>query len=375
MKRFICIFMIIAMLAVFVMNTGAVGEHADSMQAYDDYASTLGYLRRLYRDSDAVVLAKLVSEEENTIGIYSYEFTVEFVYAGKVGHGESIFVEKLSDGSDFDFDQTYLLYLKTAEPLPRHSVYVGAKVFTLVGDAYFRIEDRAADLTDGKTAEPLSSDPVYIGTNFSAMEYDAYFRIKNRVIVLTDGRKMPLEYLERDIAEQKEMLSIPSHSFFYNEFEELVEACDSIVIGRVKSVDFYEGVTCRFGERGESAEIQRDVYRTQITVLNGLGFGYEYGDTIEMITLNDQIPNVIHADSLRPMRPNHCSTPGEGGIYIFFLNNSEDKKVDYCFPINPYQGAVRLYGDSIQEVSVNHVMSVFNSLEEFAIALNSALNR
>ena len=184
-----------------------------------------------------------------------------------------------------------------------------------------------------------------------------------------------IESIRRDIEEQRKILTVPSQSFFYGEFEPLVNACDEVIIGRVISVSGPVDTLCRSVEKGESTLSTLTQIFIRIRVENGFYGSFSYGDKIDVVFSPYNARPVVNATDLVPktleVHPDAEIQPG--GRYIFFLQKSVDVKSDYYFAVNPYEGYVPVNGDAITHRYYNEAMSGVNDLKDFSARLYEAL--
>ena len=164
---------------------------------------------------------------------------------------------------------------------------------------------------------------------------------------MSDGRNVQISSIKREIAAMKSELFIPSKYMFYSNMNELLVGCNEYFIGRVDSVSPYMPTLCRSGERGETIRSERNSLRIGVTVLNSLGGGLRSGEKITITQVDNMHRNVINASTLKAVGggDNAWELPVNGDVCLFFVIKSPDDKVNFFFPVNPYQGYVKIRSD------------------------------
>ena len=164
---------------------------------------------------------------------------------------------------------------------------------------------------------------------------------------MSDGRNVQISSIKREIAAMKSELFIPSEYMFYSDMNELLVGCNEYFIGRVDSVSPYMPTLCRSGERGEMIRSERNSLRIGVTVLNSLGGGLRSGEKITITQVDNMHRNVINASTLKAVGggDNAWELPVNGDVCLFFVIKSPDDKVNFFFPVNPYQGYVKIRSD------------------------------
>ncbi len=289
---------------------------------------TLALLRGCYRDSSEVVFATCVVSFTSTNGGSTSRFTVDEVLGGDLVVGQTVSVsESASVG------KSYLLYLKNGG-----------------GADYAEDESGFATVTDGLVAVS-GSNAVY------------------------GGESVSLEALTSDISEQSTVLTVPAQSFNYDSLDTLAAAADEIFIGTVVSVSSPEHTLCRSYEKGESVLNTLDVTYVTIRVVNGMGSTLSRGDTVTLALIASRVHSVISATDLTSVSfRSPILQPAEGSSYVFFLEHSADEKSDVFFTVNPYEGYVRLEGNSLIRPYYNAAMKGMYDLRAFVLYLNELLD-
>ena len=275
-------------------------------------------LSRLYRESDMILIATCMRTAVSAEGVSTSRFRADSVLDGQFAAGDM-----LSLTAEATPGAQYLLYVAKPEQ--------GGE------------NPRAYELL---TEAPL---PVEGGS------------------VLYGGELWGVTGIVEDIERQHSILTVPSQSVFYESIDELRAACDEIVIGRVVRASEPTPTLCRSAENGESTLSTIEQVFLTVKVENGLNGGLAYGEKLNVVIEPYNSRPVINAVDLKPktVKAPPESVPQEGSVYIFFLCRSEDKKSSYYFTVNPYEGCVRLIGNSIIHPYYNKVFTATNDLKRF----------
>lgn len=191
---------------------------------------------------------------------------------------------------------------------------------------------------------------------------------------LYEGEFFSLEGLEKDVERQRSILTVPSQTFFYGSIEALDQACDEIVVARVVSAGEPVDTLCRSAEGGESTLITAEQVFLRVKVENALMGGLKYGDILSVVIEPYNIRPVVNAVNLAPktVPTPPEETPQEGGVYLFFLIRSVDKKADFYFTVNPYEGYAKLLGSALLHPYYNIALRETNDLPHFVSRLAAA---
>ncbi len=330
MRRFVKILLLGLMTAVFlcaaVIPSSDRSASVFATQCGGERALSL--LRGCYRDSSQIVYATCVVSFSSPSGTSTSRFRVSRVIEGDLAVGETISIsEKASVG------EQYLLYLTSG-----------------AGANYAEDIAEFALVTNGLV-------PVVNGS----VEYD--------------GVRLSIETVEADIAEQDAVLTVPAQSFYYNSFDELMGACDSVFIGKVVSIGEPVSTVCRSTEKGESVQSTVTIRNVTVSVINGLESTLSSGDIITLVLPSSQLHSVINASDLSAVvTGSEPELPAEDEAYLFFLDRSTDDKSECFFTVNPYQGYVRLCGNTIVVPIYNRAMLDCRDLFKF-ISMADELNR
>lgn len=177
--------------------------------------------------------------------------------------------------------------------------------------------------------------------------------------VLWENNRISLDVLERDIAQQKLIVSAPAKSYYYEELSSLVAASDQIFIGRVKRISQWSPMTVRSTENG--ASVERSIVTSLVTIeaFGSIKGKFKYADTATLINASEKITDLLDSETLRPMDYSSYEVPylKEGEIYLFFLEEGPDAKQDYYFPINQIQGYAKLDGEALSAAISNEALN------------------
>ncbi|MCR5808285.1 MAG: hypothetical protein K6G56_01845 [Clostridiales bacterium] len=309
-----------ALLAVLILGTVAVRLPLPNRRTEPDENPPPASISVLYREAESILICSCARSKADENGVFTSRFKVETVLAGNEPSGSVIVLrEEAVPGA------LYLAYLRDADE--------GKE---LIPGALFAIEDNA---------------------------------------ITAEDRVCTIDSIIKDIERQQKILAVPAQSFFYERFDELVNACDEIVIGRViKSVGPKETL-CRSTLRGESTIGTIDQVFLRVKIENGLYSGMKYGDKIDVVISPYSARPVINAVDLTPktVEAPPETYPKEGGVYVFFLIRSEDAKSGYRFAVNPYEGYVQVIGNTIYHPYYNDAMRDVNDLRRFASKLREAM--
>ena len=280
-------------------------------------------ISRFYRESEGILLATCIRTAPAEDGGSVARMRIDSVLDGQAEEGEVVSIRaEAASGAQ------YLLYLAP------------------------RAEEGQAEETL-LTGQPL---PVESGS------------------VMYEGELLPISAIVRDIERQREILTVPSQTVFYDSIESLAAACDEIVIARVVGKSEPRATLCRSAEKGASTLSTIEQVFLTVKVENGLFGDLTYGDKLSVVIEPYNVRPVINAVDLKPktVEAPPESSPELGSVYIFFLLRSEDKKSSYYFTVNPYEGWVLLIGGSVIRPYYNTAFSRTSDLTRFVERLQAA---
>lgn len=313
-----------AVLALLIVGTAAVRLPLPNRRTEHGENPPPASLSVLYREAESILICTCLRSAKDDEGVPVSTFKVGSVLVGNEAADAILrLAAEAVPGTE------YLLYLKAAEDGED-----GAKV--LIPGAVFAVEDGAISFED---------------------------------------KACSIAGIVKDIERQQKILTVPAQSYFYDRFDELVAACDEIVIGRVLKADGPKETTCRSTLRGESTVGTIEQVFLRVKIENGLFSGLKYGDKLNVVISPYYARPVINSVDLTPktVEAPPETYPKEGGVYIFFLIRSEDTKSDYRFAVNPYEGCVQLIGNTIFHPYYNDAMRDMNDLLRFAKRLREAV--
>ncbi|MBO4562821.1 MAG: hypothetical protein J5772_04335 [Clostridia bacterium] len=281
-------------------------------------------ISHLYREAEMILIGACMRVSQSDDGASFARFSVSRVLDGAENVGAMISLPVNAEPGE-----QYLLYLKRGDGSE------GAPLFRL-----------------------LTEEPIHVENGRISFE----------------GESCSIDSVERDIVRQSKILTVPAQSFFYNDLSGLAEACDEIIIARVLSVSEPTETVCRSTLKGESTLATLEQVFLKIRVENGLGGGLKYGQKLNVVLSPYYVRPVINATdlSVKTVAAPPETYPAVGSAYIFFLLKSEDTRSDRYFTVNPYQGYVLLFGNSMIRPYYNTALKEMNDLRIFAQRLRAA---
>lgn len=326
-KRVCCIILLAVMLAVLLL-TGGSAFIPNTAVPIEKYAAELVPFRLVYRSAALIVQAVCIDSAENPDdgnGTFC-DYQINYVYAGKKDAGDIIRVRGYETKG-----KEKLLYLVPGETEEKPEIQ------------YYEICENGE------------------------------FSINDNMIILSSGVLLPTEVLKADIRAQQKIKRIPSQYMYYSDFDSLVYGCDEIFIAYVEDISGYYITKCRSSVKGESVEKNCSVAEAGITVLNGLATSRVYGEKINITLVEEMRDYVIDNERLTAVPKQDAKALERGGIYVFFVNYSEDAKEETYFLVNPYQGYLKLDGDELHNCAVNAALGDIRTLPAFTDALYESL--
>ena len=313
---------LVAVMAVGVafasVNIAAPGAAASS-------AAAPGMtMHRSFREASDIVLATCSAVYRSASGVQMSRFTVDTVYAGSIKPGTLI-----SLPGKANVGESCLLYLGR-----------------------------------GGGADYAEDEAGYVSVT------DEFITVKDGV-ASCGGVNYSLSAILEDLNEQRGVLTVPAQSFYYNDPQSLLAACDEVVIGMVVSVEGPVPTQTRSDEKGESVISTTEQTFVTVKVENGMGGMHAYGDTLRIALSPAKSQSVINATDLTSVSfTAPLLMPKAGEHYVFMLLRSTDSKSDCLFAVNPYQGYVMLVGDSLANPYYNTAFRELGSINELAAVMN-----
>ncbi|MBQ3108446.1 MAG: hypothetical protein IJC67_02420 [Clostridia bacterium] len=300
MKKAVLSLMAVLLVCAFMCSCAPNTEVAISIQPEE---RILQDARQHYRNASLVVQATCLYSHIDSEGRECFDVAIDSVIAGDAELGDVIHCTEMQ-----------------LIPEERSLLYLGE------GEDVFHTEDTMGYV-------PLHEEPLRIVDNE----------------VLWDNTRISLDALDRDIAEQKLIISAPAKSYYYEELADLVASSDQIFIGRVKSVSLWTPTTMRANANGTSVE--KSIVTSLVTVeaFGSIKGKFTFSDTLTLVNASEEFTDLLDYGSLRPMDYASYEVPylKEGGIYLFFLEEGPDAKQQYYFPVNRLQGYVELNGEAL----------------------------
>lgn len=288
----------------------------------------LAEARQDYRDASLVVSGVCIQSHVNAEGENCYDLSIEQVLAGSAAPGDVIHCT-----SAMSVGQSYLLYLTQGEDVPHTEDMLG---YTLVG------------------GEPLSlsQGKVFYG-----------------------GQSVDMVTLLQDMAALDAMISAPSGFYYYDTVADLAQAADDIFIGRVELAPAMTDTQFRSQDNGATVEHTLPASVAKITAYGGIKGALKYGDQVELVYAPAMNADVVNAATLTAEPYTEAQAPGleEGGIYLFFTLKGPDAKQHYSFLVNPMQGFVQVFGETLAAPAGNRAFSGMKSLDMVVNAIRQAL--
>ncbi|OQB23884.1 MAG: hypothetical protein BWY11_01537 [Firmicutes bacterium ADurb.Bin182] len=284
--------------------------------------------RRRYRDSTLVIKGVCTGTHINSEGLMCYDLEITEIIAGEADKGDRIHsTHPMSEGGE------YLLYLSGGEDVLHAEDVTG-----------YTLQDDPLPVTDG--------------------------------MVVWDASSVKLEDLMEDIEQIKKIVAAPANFYFHNELSGLVGAADEILIGRVKELPVLKELPFRTRSEGVSTESNP---RASIAVIEAYGSvkgKANYGDTLSLIYCPESVASILDADTLTAFALRYpVPRLREDELYLFFLNYGPDAKQPYMFPVNIYQGFVRLAGDTLYVPNSNAALKDYRSLTPLVKDIKDILNK
>ena len=308
MKKAVLSLAAVLLACVFMCSCAPNTDVAISIQPEE---RILQDARQHYRNSSLVVQGTCLYEHIDPNGQTCFDVEIDNVIAGDAQPGDLIHCTKLQ-----------------LIPQERYLLYLGE------GEDTFHTEDTQGYL-------PLHEEPLRI--------------VDNEVI--WGNTRIPLEMIDRDIAEQKLIISAPAETYYYADLADLVSASDQIFIGRVKGVSLWTPTTMRTNADGTSVE--KSVVTSLVTVeaFGSIKGEFKFSDTLTLVNASEKFSDMLDYGSLRPLDYAFYEIPElkKGGIYLFFLQEGPDAKQKYYFPVNQLQGYVELEGEAL--IDANEVLA------------------
>ena len=206
---------------------------------------------------------------------------------------------------------------------------------------------------------------------------DAMYILNGRNVELSEGKTVSIDDIKSDIVKLETQLMTPAKFLFYDDIKSIVEASDSIFIGKVLSVSMYDDVDLFTEMRGEELHRKGVVFDIKVQVKEGIIWRYEGGDTVTIKHIGDAYDNIYYEKTGEHFENNANNAsivfPRVGDVCMFFITDSPDKKSDDVFLINSYQGIIRILDKTVIPRSINTPFADFTDLDNMIRAMFEAV--
>ncbi|MDR0840422.1 MAG: hypothetical protein LBN26_03420 [Christensenellaceae bacterium] len=312
----------LAICIAMLFTSCALPAHVQSEE------SALVQARQNYRSAALVVSGICEREHIDVEGNPCYDLSIERVLAGQAIVGDIVHCNTAMQNGE-----RYLLYLQQGADTPYAE---DMENYTLVNDEVCAI----------------AGDRVRVG-----------------------GQSVALSELLRDMAKLDAIISVPSEVYYYETLAPLVKAADDIFIGQVSYVPPLHDTQFRSQSNGATSEHTLPASIVQVTAYGGIKGALKYGDTLRLVYAPAMSADLLSAATLTAVRYGEADAPAlqEGDICLFFITQSPDAKQEYCFPVNPMQGFVRVRNNELQAGAVNRALRDYAVLDDAVNAIRAAL--
>ncbi len=283
--------------------------------------------RQSYRSASLVVSGFCEDTLTAADGCTVSRIRVDEVIAGKAKQGDLLQVKnQLAQGSE------YLLYLN-------------------YGDEVHFAEDQQDYVS-------VSSEPFIIVED--NVEYG--------------GSSMSLEDIKKDMAELDKTITTHGAVYYYDNLNALMEASESIFIGRVESVSPLKNTRFRSQQGGSTVEKTAPASVVTLTVYGSVKGAYKYFSSVDMIYIPQSAGGMTDGTTLEPISRSQDDIIelNENDTYLFFLAEDPDAKQEGAFPVNPIQGWIKLDDDNLTYSPANGALSGYETLPELISDMRSA---
>lgn len=298
-------------------------------QPTDDAEHALAAIRQSYRSAQLVVRGTCLQTHTDASGAPCAAIEVDEVLAGSAKTGDILHctASGLKEGG------SYLLFLEQGEDVHYSEDEIGFNV--------------------------LASDAVETTGGMA--------KLKTAGITLAEVRT--------EIARLDAVVSAPATNYYYTALTEMADAADEIFIGRVASDTALTTTSFRSQEGGGTVEQELPAALVRVEAYGAVKGALKYGDMVDLIYAPAMSADTVDAATLTAITYGENAVPmlRKGQICIFFLIKGPDSKQNYYFPINPFQGYVRLDGDELQVSYVNTAIMNYAELTPLVLDIRNAL--
>ena len=198
--------------------------------------------------------------------------------------------------------------------------------------------------------------------SYSVIESDteessgASVRLKESGLTLTEVRK--------ELRRLDAVIGAPATSYYYMSLSELASAADEIFLGQVAQAPALANASFRSQEGGGTVEQELPASVVRVSAFGAIKGALKYGDAVDLIYAPAMSADVVDAATLTAATYGENAVPQikEGDVYLFFFFCLPDPKQSYYFPVNPFQGYVRVKNDSLSVSYVNKALMPYTSL-------------
>jgi len=290
---------------------------------------SLAYMRTQYQNAAYVVQGSCTGSHTDSNGSPCYDVVIDEVLAGQANAGDIVHCPN----ARMQPEESYLLYLRQGDDIDYAEDVAG---YELVVDEPLRIIDSQ---------------------------------------VICDGKRIDLSVIKEDIQKLQAEICAPSSFYYYDLLFQLVASAEEIFIGRVVDVPALSDHVITTSEGGVSKKGNYDASIVTIEAYGSLKGAMRFGQEVQIVHCPAWKDDIIDAATLASVGYGRHQIPAleQDGIYLFFLNKGPDPKQDYYFPVNPVQGAVRIYGEQIETSWANRPIYGYYTLTDLVQGIHAGL--
>ncbi|HWS30260.1 MAG TPA: hypothetical protein VN512_09145 [Clostridia bacterium] len=198
--------------------------------------------------------------------------------------------------------------------------------------------------------------------SYSVIDADAVDTDGSSVILKDTG--MTLTEVRKELKKLDAVISAPATGYYYTALAEMAAAADEIFIGKVEDEPAFTDTSFRSQEGGGTVEQQLPADIVRVLAYGAVKGALKYGDAVDLVYAPAMSADVVDAATLTAITYAENAVPKlkEGGVYLFFLVHGPDPKQSYFFPINPFQGYVRVENDDLSVSFVNKAILPYTTL-------------
>jgi len=311
-------FKILSAACIVVLLASACAVPAGVSQPSNESEHALISIRQSYRNASLVVRGVCVKTHADKFGTICADVEISEVIAGNTKAGSTVHCVSgsLKEGG------AYLLFLGINE------------------DVHYAEDEVSFSVIEAEAVDYKGSSVI----------------IKDTGMTLTEVRK---EFKKLDA-----VISAPSTGYYYTTLAEMADAADEIFIGKVEDDPVFSDTSFRSQEGGGTVEQQLPADIVRVTAYGAVKGALKYGDAVDLVYAPAMSADVVDAATLTATTYAENAVPKlkGGGVYVFFLIHGPDLKQSYFFPINPFQGYVRVENDDLMVSFVNTAILPYTTL-------------